>query len=106
MKKKVTLFVVFTSFLLGFVSPSYASEGKSSIKFYLENVIPEDEEVISDSEESGVENLPQTDTSGSSESKLPQTDFSQSKVMITTGSLLLVFVLLIIKERRNKNEKI
>lgn len=112
MKKRwITTCIVLASCLLGFVSLAQASEGKSSIKFYIENVAPEDEEeAISDKEESLPENNSETEsnTPGIGQSQLPQTNFRQSKIMMIIGNLVLIFVLLIIiaKERRKRDEKI
>jgi hypothetical protein len=75
----------------------------------MENIAPEDdEEIINDKEDSGPEKHPEAekDTSGGPQIQLPQTNFRQSKIMVIVGSILLVFILLIIKERRNKDEKI
>lgn len=107
-RKMMATFIVLFSFLLGITSEAYASEGKSSIQFYMENVGPEDEdEIISDKEEIEPEKLPEAekDTSGKPQTLLPQTNYTQSRIMVITGSLILVVILLIIKERRKKNEK-
>lgn len=107
-KKLIAMCIVLTSCFLGIVSIAQASEGKSSIRFYIENKAPENEEEVNIDKD---EELPQKhpeiegDTSGIGQSHLPQTDFRQSKIMIIIGSLALILVLLIFKERRKRDEK-
>lgn len=106
--KLIIICLVFTSCLLGSLSLAHASEGKSSIKFYLENIAPEGEETILDNENSTPEKYPKPEIdTGVSQNKLPQTSFKHSKIMMIIGNLLLVFVLLIIRGRKEKekNEK-
>ncbi|MBW9323974.1 hypothetical protein FG877_10540 [Enterococcus casseliflavus] len=109
-RKKVVLFIFFSIFLLGYTSLAHATEGKSSIQFYMENIASEEEDedkLISDEVENRPEKNPETekDTSGVPQTQLPQTNFRQSRIMGVIGSILLIFILFIIKERRKKNEK-